>query len=106
MITKKVQALFDFIDFLHSNIELCLSQSEVFKDLQELQKKGNVLSPIDNYKNHKVLHTTLENYFYVWMPEEIPIEELIEKNKELHKTSIVITLEAAKKSRKKNINCL
>lgn len=84
MITKKIKALFDFVDFLHSNIEVCLSQTEVFNELQELHKKRNELRPIDNYKkklSFDKIQTELNTKFSIL--EESIIKPIINKTCEL-----------------------
>ena len=51
MITPKVNALFQFIEFLHSNIENFKQYDSIVNELHELYKKRNRLKPWANYKD-------------------------------------------------------
>ena len=51
MITPKIKALFQFIEFLHSNIENFNQHNGLIKDLEQLDKERNQLKPRNNYKD-------------------------------------------------------
>src|SRR5690606_28781635 len=50
MIPDKIQALFNFIDYLHDNRSLFLLHNPLVDELIDLRKKQYALRPIDNYK--------------------------------------------------------
>jgi hypothetical protein len=51
MITDKIKALFQFVEFLHSNIDNFKQYDEVINELHLLIKKKNELSPRKNFKD-------------------------------------------------------
>lgn len=51
MITPKIKALFQFIEYLHSNIENFNQYNSLIDELELLDKKRNKLSPENNYKD-------------------------------------------------------
>lgn len=51
MITDKVKALFQFIEYLHSNIGNFNQYNGLIKELEQLDKKQNQLKPRNNYKD-------------------------------------------------------
>ncbi|MGX1024750.1 hypothetical protein [Psychroflexus sp. MBR-150] len=51
MITDKIKALFQFIEYLHSNIENFNQYNDLIKELEQLDKERNQLKPEQNYKD-------------------------------------------------------
>jgi hypothetical protein len=52
MIPEKIQALFDFIDFLNKNKEIYIEKYiPLCEELKELDNQRNILKPIENYKD-------------------------------------------------------
>lgn len=51
MITPKVKALFEFIEYLHSNIDKFNQYSGLIKELEQLDKQRNQINPRNNYKD-------------------------------------------------------
>src|SRR5690554_3686618 len=51
MITDKVKALFQFIEYLHSNIENFNQYNGLIKELEALKDEKNQLKPEQNYKD-------------------------------------------------------
>ena len=51
MITDKIKSLFNFIEFLHSNIDNFKSYNELIVELEFLKTEKNKLNPKDNYKD-------------------------------------------------------
>lgn len=50
MISGKIKSLFQFIDFLHSNIEHFKQYDDILMELYDLNRKRSQLKPNDNYK--------------------------------------------------------
>jgi hypothetical protein len=67
MIPDKIQSLFDFIDFLHSNKEnYILNYIPLVKELEVLADKRSELKPLDNYskkEKHNLIQKEIENKF-------------------------------------------
>jgi hypothetical protein len=62
----KIKALFQFIEYLHSNIENFNQYSDLIKELEQLDKKRNELKPRINYKDkqeYDEVQTELESKF-------------------------------------------
>lgn len=53
MITERVQNLFDFIDWLHSQTEYFLSQQQLVDELNEIRAEQNKLSPTKHFKDRE-----------------------------------------------------
>lgn len=51
MITPRIRALFQFIEYLHSNIESFNQYNELIKELEQLDKERNQLKPQNNYRD-------------------------------------------------------
>lgn len=51
MIPDKVKALFQFIEYLHSNIENFNKHNDLIKELEQLDKEKKQLKPRNNYKD-------------------------------------------------------
>nr|WP_315144489.1 hypothetical protein [uncultured Flavobacterium sp.] len=51
MITDKIKSLFNFIEYLHSNIDNFKSYNELIVELEFLKTEKNKLNPKDNYKD-------------------------------------------------------
>jgi len=51
MITDKIKALFQFIEYLHSNIDNFNQYNGLIKELDQLNEERNQLKPRDNYKD-------------------------------------------------------
>jgi hypothetical protein len=51
MITEKIKALFNFIEFLHSNIDNFKQYETIINDVYDLKAKRNVLKPQNNFKD-------------------------------------------------------
>lgn len=51
MITPKIKALFQFIEYLHSNIDNFNQYNGLIKELEQLDKERNQLKPRNNYKD-------------------------------------------------------
>ena len=67
MITNKIQSLFDFIDFLHSNKENYIKNYiHLVKELEVLADKRSELKPLDNYskkEKHSLIQKEIEDKF-------------------------------------------
>lgn len=66
MITPKIKALFQFIEFLHSNIEKFNKYNDLIKELESLKTEKNNLNPENNYKDRikfQELQVKLESNF-------------------------------------------
>lgn len=67
MISSKIQSLFDFIDFLHSNKEnYILNYTPLIKELEVLADKRSELKPLDNYskkEKYDLIQKEIEDKF-------------------------------------------
>ena len=81
MITKPVQNLFDFIDYLHSHTDYLLSKQPLIHEVNELNSSRNILKPQHNYKDKlefDKIQNNLEQKFKIIENEIInPIKEKI-----------------------------
>ena len=57
MITNKIKALFQFIEFLHSNIEHFNQYNDLIKELANLKNERRKLKPRNNYKDKQKYNT-------------------------------------------------
>ncbi|MFZ1785361.1 MAG: hypothetical protein WAU23_09145 [Ferruginibacter sp.] len=83
MITNKVQNLFDFIDYLHSQIEYLLSKKVLIDEVDNLRILRGALNPDKNYKDrieYNKIQSELETKFNVVFSETtIPIKNKIQE---------------------------
>lgn len=67
MISSKIQSLFDFIDFLHSNKEnYIVNYTPLIKELEVLADKRSELKPLDNYskkEKYNLIQKEIEDKF-------------------------------------------
>jgi len=67
MISSKIQSLFDFIDFLHSNKEnYIINYTPLIKELEVLADKRSELKPLDNYskkEKYDLIQKEIEDKF-------------------------------------------
>lgn len=66
MITPKIKTLFQFIDYLHSNIENFNQYNDLIKELESLNKVRSNLKPEQNYKDklqYNKVQAEIENKF-------------------------------------------
>lgn len=66
MITDKIKALFQFIEYLHSNIENFNQYNDLIKELESLNKVRSNLKPEQNYKDklqYNKVQAEIENKF-------------------------------------------
>jgi hypothetical protein len=66
MITDRIKALFNFIEYLHSNIDNFNKYNELIKELEFIKAEKNKLNPENNYKDKikfDELQTELESKF-------------------------------------------
>jgi len=67
MISSKIQSLFDFIDFLHSNKEnYIVNYTPLIKELEVLANKRSELKPLDNYskkEKYNLIQKEIEDKF-------------------------------------------
>lgn len=67
MISSKIQSLFDFIDFLHSNKEnYIINYTPLIKELEVLADKRSELKPLDNYskkEKYNLIQKEIEDKF-------------------------------------------
>lgn len=85
-ITPKIKALFQFIDFLYSNVDNFKQFDEVINDLNSLGNQRSKLNPQKNYKDkleHEKIQTSISDKFRI-------IEENIIKPLELKTNELKI----------------
>lgn len=66
--TPKIKALFQFIEYLHSNIENFNKYNYLIKELEVIKEEKNKLKPKDNYKDklrYDILQAELESKFKI-----------------------------------------
>jgi hypothetical protein len=66
--TPKVKALFQFIEYLHSNIENFNKYNDLIKELEIIKEEKNKLKPKDNYKEKlrdDILQAEIESKFKI-----------------------------------------
>ena len=82
MITKPVQNLFDFIDWLHSKIDYFLSQQYLVDDVNDIRAEQNKLRPTKHFKdkaeNDRLQKLFLEKLSVIEAVIRAPINEKIE----------------------------
>jgi hypothetical protein len=81
----KIKALFQFIEYLHSNIENFNQYNDLIKELEELNKERNKLNPENNYKDklqYDRVQAELESKFEII--KENTTNLIIAKAKELN----------------------
>lgn len=82
MITEKVQNLFDFIDWLHSEADYLLSQQHLVDEVDDIRAEQNKLSPTKHFKDKaeydRLQHLFLEKLSVIEANIIAPIKEKIE----------------------------
>jgi len=78
MITTKIKALFQFIEYLHSNIDNFKQYDQVFNELDLLVEERNKVSPQENFKDKfkydEVQAEINEKWNVIWENISTPIE--------------------------------
>ena len=68
MLTKNVKNLFDFIKYLHSQIEYLLSKNLLIEEVNDLLEQRRLINPSKNYKNklqYDLLQRKIEKNFII-----------------------------------------
>jgi len=63
MITDKIKALFQFIEFLHSNIENFKQFDTVINELYLLDKERHKLNPRKNFKDKLKFYAIIQQFY-------------------------------------------
>jgi hypothetical protein len=81
MLTKNVKNLFDFIKYLHSQIEYLLSKNLLIEEVNDLLEQRRLINPSKNYKNklqYDLLQRKIEKNFIIIDKEIInPLKDKI-----------------------------